>query len=258
MIFSKLALASWMAGSSLTAPSGDYTGSVTKLGQTINTEVDINSETSMNLIISGAIDISCSDEAYTLNGSEVTVDNIGVDGDCAHDALAENKVTLEDIKYDDSKDEITVSVKYSVLNIDVVLTHGAAAGEQAVEVLTQTPTGEYAGGITVAGQHIDGVVNVLDESNLQFTISGIIDIDCKEAYSMSGGDISIDGITTSGDCAHDALEENKVTLKSITYDDSADTITVVVKYGFLTETLKLEKASAVKTASLRGAASSIQ
>ena len=104
-----------------TTPSGAYSGSKTVLGETINALVSVNSETSMDLSISGVIDLSCADEAYHIDGSDIVVENIDQDGDCAHDALAENSVTLKSVTYDDSKDEITVSVKYSVLSIDLVL-----------------------------------------------------------------------------------------------------------------------------------------
>ncbi len=108
-----------------TTPSGTYKGSKTVLGQTINTEVDVTSDTLMNLIITGVISLSCSDEEYALNGNEVTVTHITEDGDCAHDALAENNVSLKSVSYDDSADTITVSVKYSVMSIDMILSKSA-------------------------------------------------------------------------------------------------------------------------------------
>ncbi len=80
-----------------TTPSGTYKGSKTVLGQTINTEVTVNSDTLMDMTISGVINLSCSDEEYELNGNEVTVTHITEDGDCAQDALAENDVTLKTV-----------------------------------------------------------------------------------------------------------------------------------------------------------------
>ena len=70
---------------------------------------------------------ACSGEEFTLSGDEVTVDHITEAGDCAHDALDDNNVELKGITYDESKDEITVSVKYSVLSLDIVLGHQAAS-----------------------------------------------------------------------------------------------------------------------------------
>ena len=215
-----------------TIPSGAYSGSKTVLGQTINTMVSVNSETSMDLTISGVISLSCSDEAYHLDGKDVIVDNIGTAGDCTHDALEENGVSLQSVTYDDSADTITVSVKYSVMSIDMVL---SKTGEfQTIVTLLDTPEGTYDGSKTVLGQTINAEVVVNSETSMDLSISGVISLACKdETYHLDGSDVIVDNIDQAGDCAHDALEENSVTLKGVTYDDSADTITVSVKYSIM-------------------------
>lgn len=48
--------------------------------------------------------------------------DIGVAGDCTHDALAENKITLDAIAYDSTANSLDVAVKYSVAKIDIKLT----------------------------------------------------------------------------------------------------------------------------------------
>ena len=73
------------------APSGEYSGSKTVLGQSINAKISATSDTSMDLSISGVIELSCSDEAYHISGAEILIDNIAQAGDCAHDALEENR-----------------------------------------------------------------------------------------------------------------------------------------------------------------------
>ena len=74
-----------------TSPSGNYSGSKTVLGETINAAISVTSDSLMDLSISGVIDLACTDEKYTLNGAEIDLDDIGVSGDCAHDALEENR-----------------------------------------------------------------------------------------------------------------------------------------------------------------------
>jgi len=240
-------------------PSGAYSGSKTVLGETINALVSVNSDTSMDLSISGVIDLSCTDEAYTLSGSDISIDNIDQDGDCAHDALAENGVTLKGVTYDDSKDEITVSVKYSVLSIDLVLDK---TGEfKTVVSVATTPSGSYTGSKTVLGQKIETNIKVNSDTSMDLTISGVIDLACAdEAYHLDGSDVVVDNLDVDGDCAHDALAENGVTFKGATYDDSKDEITVTVKYSVMTIDMTLTKDGAtkyVKVANLRGSAKAV-
>ena len=232
-----------------TTPSGAYSGSKTVLGQTINAMVSVNSDTSMDLSISGVISLACTDEAYHLDGKDVVVDNIDQAGDCAHDALEENGVTLQGVTYDDSKDEITVSVKYSVMSIDLVLSKTGEFRIGVIQALLGAPEGTYDGSKTVLGQNINAEVVVNSETSMDLSISGVISLACKdEAYHLDGSDVVVDNIDQAGDCAHDALEENSVTLKSVSYDESKDEITVSVKYSVMSIDLVLSKASAARPA----------
>lgn len=103
-------------------PSGSYAGSKTVLGEKVSATIKIDNSTELEIGISGVISLSCS-EAYTYSSGTITLPNDGTPGDCVHDALAKNNVKLDSVKYDTSSDEITVSVKYSFLAINVVLTH---------------------------------------------------------------------------------------------------------------------------------------
>ena len=92
--------------------------------------------------------------------------------------------------------------------------------------------GKYCGTKTVFGESISGVVDLKTSAVLDFTISGDFSIDCvDEAYSVIGNQIILAGINTPGDCTHDALSDNKITLNSITYDDALNQIDVSVKYS---------------------------
>jgi len=120
-----------------TVPSGFYSGSKSLFGETINAQVNLKTATTLDFGISGDFVLDCKDEAYTVSGSSIQITNIGVDGDCAHDALTENKITLKSIVYDSVKDTITVSVKYSIANVDIVLTKATFVTESDVDCVNE-------------------------------------------------------------------------------------------------------------------------
>ena len=105
-----------------TVPSGLYSGSKSLFGETINAVVDLKSATTIDFGITGDFTLDCKDELYTISSPNILITNIDVVGDCAHDALTDNKIILKGIVYDSVTDIITVSVKYSVANVDIVLT----------------------------------------------------------------------------------------------------------------------------------------
>lgn len=104
------------------SPTGKYCGSKTVFGETINGIVTFKSPEILDFAISGDFTINCADEYYSLSGSQVVLRDIGVAGDCTHDALAENKITLDAIAYDSTANSLDVTVKYSVAKIDIKLT----------------------------------------------------------------------------------------------------------------------------------------
>ena len=116
----------------LATPSGIYSGSKTLFGETIQAAVNLKTATTLDFGISGDFNFAtladCKDEAYTVSGNTVQLTNIGVEGDCAHDALTDNKIVLKSIVYDPISDSITVSVKYSIANVDIVLTKVSLEG----------------------------------------------------------------------------------------------------------------------------------
>lgn len=103
------------------SPSGKYNGSKTVFGETIGASVSFRDRNTLDFEITGAFALNCAGEPYLLSGNEIVLSDIDEIGDCAHDALVDNGVTLTDILYDETKNQITVSVKYSVAKIDLVL-----------------------------------------------------------------------------------------------------------------------------------------
>ena len=108
-------------------PSGSYCGSKTLFGESIVGVVNLKSMNVLDFTISGDFNINCVDEAYSVSGNQILLTNAGVAGDCTHDALSDNKITLNSITYDDANNQIDVSVKYSVAKIDILLTPGQCA-----------------------------------------------------------------------------------------------------------------------------------
>ena len=103
------------------SPVGKYCGSKTVFGETINGVVNFKTSDMLDFAISGDFTINCADEYYSLSGSQVVLRDIGVAGDCTHDALADNKITLDAITYDSAANTLDVAVKYSIAKIDILL-----------------------------------------------------------------------------------------------------------------------------------------
>lgn len=82
-----------------------------------------HADQSMDLKITGPASIDCSNEACTISNDKITITNAGTAGDCVHDQLAKNHVTLQSITYNESEDSIQVSVKYTFVPITIKLTH---------------------------------------------------------------------------------------------------------------------------------------
>ena len=102
-------------------PSGSYSGSKTVFGETIGAVVTFQDSQKLDFGVSGAFTLECAGESYSMNGNTIVLTNIGVAGDCAHDALVDNGVDLTGIVYNPTSNQITVSVKYSIAKIDVLL-----------------------------------------------------------------------------------------------------------------------------------------
>eukprot|EP00298_Acanthocystis_sp_HF-20_P018857 c22043_g5_i1.p1 GENE.c22043_g5_i1~~c22043_g5_i1.p1 ORF type:complete len:286 (-),score=96.10 c22043_g5_i1:86-943(-) len=108
---------------SLQDPSGTYKGSKSILGEDFTGIIVINSDSTFDFSLSGAVSINCNNEPYTYANGVVTVTNLGVAGDCLHDVLSQYGATLKSIDYDTSTDTINVDIKYAFINIDFALQH---------------------------------------------------------------------------------------------------------------------------------------
>ena len=104
-------------------PSGKYLGSKSLFGETIQANVNFKDPSNLDITISGDFVLNCADESYSVTNNQIVLDDIDIVGDCAHDALVDNNIIIQSIAYDSSRNDITLTVVYSVLHLDIVLTH---------------------------------------------------------------------------------------------------------------------------------------
>merc|ERR1719499_876003 len=92
------------------SPAGEYKGTKKVLGEKIEADLKF-STTTVEFSISGAVSLDCPNEAYSYSSGTISLTNIGSADDCAAKALSKYDAKLDSIKYDESKDKITVTVK---------------------------------------------------------------------------------------------------------------------------------------------------
>lgn len=99
-----------VAAANFTSPSGQYEGSKAVLGVDITCDMRVRS--TVDIVISGPISLECDNESYTFEGTILTLDDVDENGDCVHDQLKKEDVTLKSITYDAPSDVLTLNVKY--------------------------------------------------------------------------------------------------------------------------------------------------
>jgi len=242
---------------SLQNPTGSYAGSKTILGQNIDASLTIESDSTIKFTISGAISVDCDGEAYSYNAPNLEFPNAGKSGDCLHDALEANGVSLVSTVYDSTSDTVTSKVKFGILSIALTLNKVKSVPVFPTQVyvlpmselysryfkvfMEGRPDGEYVGTKSILGQQVVSTISVDSDSVFNFTVAGPVSIDCtNEAYKFSSdGSISLPNIDTAGDCLHDTLATQHVSLTSFSFDQAANEIHITVKYSFISITLDL-------------------
>jgi len=233
-------------------PSGVYAGSTSVLGQTLAMTITVVDASTGSIVVSGAVSVSCPNESYNYANGVITLPNSGNNGDCVHDSLAKTGATISSITFSPDSNIIISQIKYSFLTISIRLKHQDVAPlvprQQANQMMIgelfakyfvafslNDPSGAYKGTKTILGEQVTAVITVHDNNGtFDFALSGPVSINCLvEPYTYANGVISVTDINQPGDCVHQALSDNNATLKSITYDTSANTITVSIKYSFL-------------------------
>lgn len=236
-------------------PEGTYHGTKDILGETIDATVVIETDSAFDFHLKGVLALDCDNEAYSYANNVISLPNLDKSGDCVHDALAANKVTLEKITYDPTSNEITIVAKYSVLEIKILLKHVDSVPEQTYQFIVpisvlfpryynvfmqQSPKGKYSGTKIVLGQTVTTTLTVLNDTDFSFTVTGPVKITCDdEVYKYTSPNIVVSNIDKGGDCLHDALAAQHATLGSLTYDAPSDTIHASLKVMVITISLDL-------------------
>jgi len=107
--------------SNQSSPLGTYIGSKTVFGETVNAAINVKDTEKLDFSISGDFVLNCKDEYYSYADGKIVLDDLEIVGDCAHDALVDNQITLKDILFDQTLNQITVSVKYSIMTLDILM-----------------------------------------------------------------------------------------------------------------------------------------
>jgi len=247
-------------------PSGEYKGSASVLGQKITMDIASESTTLCHIVATGPVPVDCDKEAWTYSNGVITLPNASKTGDCVYTALSAAGCSIASITYDAASDQITVKLKYSFITISIVLSHvaspqplvprtaviAAAATESSSPSLKELidnyyvifaltdPAGTYKGEKSILGENVTAVVTFNTGDKLDFSVTGPVTIVCTgEDYTYANGVISITNINVAGDCVHDALADNSASLKSFTYDTSANTITLALKISIISVSFTL-------------------
>ena len=115
-------LFSVLFGLQQSSPIGNYCGSKTVLGYSLDGFVQFKTPLLLDLSITGDFNIDCPNEPYFFDGNYIILRNLYSDGDCIHDNLNDNNIILNSILFDDTSNQIDLSIKYSIANIEVSLT----------------------------------------------------------------------------------------------------------------------------------------
>merc|ERR1719436_1262613 len=87
--------------------------------------------------IPGGNEIDCPQEAYTMEGTSLTMPNYGTAGDCAHDQFKKADVEFISGTYFAEKDEITLHAKYLFIKVTIVCKKVEAIVAEALAPLTK-------------------------------------------------------------------------------------------------------------------------
>ena len=141
------------------SPSGTYEGTKTELGQTLTAKAVINEESfDVTFEATGGYEGKCQGEAYSMKGSAIKLAD-GSDG-CLQKYLKTYGLKLESIKYDSSKDVITIKTKYSsFVTFSVDLKHVQnlvgtenGGGSCTLDDLDRLTKGNFANSMKVCGK----------------------------------------------------------------------------------------------------------
>lgn len=115
-------LFSALLGVQQSTPIGNYCGSQSVFGYSLEGFVQFKTPQLLDLSITGDFNINCPNEPYYFDGNYIILQNLYSDGDCIHDNLNDNNIIISSILFDDTNNQIDLSVKYSIAKFDLSLT----------------------------------------------------------------------------------------------------------------------------------------
>jgi hypothetical protein len=121
-------------------PSGEYKGSKTVLGNEMTADLNFQSASTLSISVDASslgINFACDSESFTL-GSDgaITLPGATTAGDCLKEGLDKYGVDLKTISYNSGSDSIDLSLKKSIINVDLTLNKvGSDSYKQALKSL---------------------------------------------------------------------------------------------------------------------------
>jgi len=242
-----------LAATAATTLDGHYMGTKSIMGYHITVDMKPAGEGFFALKVTGAPsgNVDCPKEAYTMDGSDLSMTNFNTAGDCAHDQFKAAKLKFKGATYDADADTITMKSKYLFISVTIVATKQSSdamlPAVQAAPVLAaELPSKHYSGTKSIMGYHIKVDMKSAGEGFFALSVTGSPggNVNCpKEAYTLDGTTLDMPNFNTAGDCAHDQFKAAKLKFKGATYDAASDTITLKSKYLFIGVTIHCSAAT---------------
>jgi len=106
-------------------PIGFYEGQKTILKYVVDANMQFEQPNvcGIQIVIDAAnVNITCTDEEYTMSGNSIELTHVNDEGDCLHDQM-KDVVTLKSITYSKDSNQVTVKVKYKILTETIDLAY---------------------------------------------------------------------------------------------------------------------------------------
>eukprot|EP00298_Acanthocystis_sp_HF-20_P028528 c7288_g1_i1.p1 GENE.c7288_g1_i1~~c7288_g1_i1.p1 ORF type:complete len:286 (+),score=76.85 c7288_g1_i1:37-894(+) len=240
-------------------PVGTYVGKISIFGDVIIASWTTESSNTANISMSGTLELECDQVEFKYKDGYLFFPRLGSPDDCLTQQLYALSLNLVSAPYDPVSDEIAFYLEYSFIKIEIDLPHESdqkflekeksACHHVALPELIERyftrfsllePSGSYSGTKSLFGKSVTVTTTVNLDSTFNLIVQGSISLSCpNEPYTYANGVISVTHISTAGNCISDVLSRYSVSLKSITYDTTSNSVTVSFRYAFITVDIKL-------------------
>merc|ERR1719262_94541 len=163
--------------------------------------------------------VDCENEAFSVDGTALTMPGYGTAGDCATDQFKKAGLKFLGAEYDAAADTVTVHAKYLFVKVTIV-----ASKQSLAQVMAAGPSGHYHGNKNVMGFNVQLDMNTLSADHFALKVTGSPggNVDCEnEAFSVDGTALTMPGYGTAGDCATDQFKKAGLKFLGAEYDAAA-------------------------------------